>query len=517
MTELVPTAEQEAIFDLAVETKDNLIVQALAGAAKTSTLVMIADRMMKKSTSMLFLAFNKSIATEAQERMPSLCNCSTLNAFGHKAWAQQVGKKYLSVDKKKLYDIMKEKIEEHSKPQQKAFYDGIKELNEAVNYARNYGWIPDGHYEDVGKPVLDDEAFWEGCEYNYSQPDRRLIKVVVLECIAEAFRGHIDFADQVYMPALFSCRFPQYPLVMVDEAQDLSELNHRVLKKIAKKRLIAVGDSRQAIYAFRGALSSSMDILKREFDMRELTLTVSFRCSIAVVQEARWHAPQMEYPDWAVEGSVNFMGTMWDSDHLPASCAILCRNNAPLLSLTMKLLQEGRACEFVGRDVMAGLMKNLKSLGKLTDDAQTLKVAVKKWYRVRGQKVKNPNRVDDEYKCMQIFLAGANNLREAIIAAEKLFSQTGPIRLMTGHKSKGLEFETVFILDKHLLRVQDSGQDGNLLYVMQTRAKDRLTYIETPEKGSAGILERLEQEDFDFIEDPDPDHSHGIIEEADFS
>ncbi|MCL5460465.1 ATP-binding domain-containing protein, partial [Loigolactobacillus coryniformis] len=54
-------------------------------------------------------------------------------------------------------------------------------------------------------------------------------------------------------------------------------------------------------------------------------------------------------------------------------------------------------------------------------------------------------------------------------------TMSGPIQLMTGHKSKGLEFDNVFILDKQLLR--EEGQDKNLLYVMQTRAKETLTYI----------------------------------------
>jgi len=62
---------------------------------------------------------------------------------------------------------------------------------------------------------------------------------------------------------------------------------------------------------------------------------------------------------------------------------------------------------------------------------------------------------------------------------------TGPIKMMTGHKSKGLEFPAVFILDRHLLRILDDGegssknQDRNLLYVMQTRAQKVLTYITT--------------------------------------
>jgi ATP-dependent exoDNAse (exonuclease V) beta subunit len=47
---------------------------------------------------------------------------------------------------------------------------------------------------------------------------------------------------------------------------------------------------------------------------------------------------------------------------------------------------------------------------------------------------------------------------------------------MTGHKSKGLEYDTVFLLDRDLIKIED-GQEKNLLYVCQTRAKKELFYV----------------------------------------
>jgi superfamily I DNA/RNA helicase len=72
--------------------------------------------------------------------------------------------------------------------------------------------------------------------------------------IEQAFRGIIDFDDQIYMPTLFGGSWPQFPLVMIDEAQDLSPINHAMLSKLVKHRLIAVGDPYQSIYGFRGRM-----------------------------------------------------------------------------------------------------------------------------------------------------------------------------------------------------------------------------------------------------------------------
>lgn len=68
---MTPTPEQVAIVEAAKQTNDNLLVSALAGAAKTSTLVLIAKALQKHP--ILCLAFNKRIATEMQERLPGNC------------------------------------------------------------------------------------------------------------------------------------------------------------------------------------------------------------------------------------------------------------------------------------------------------------------------------------------------------------------------------------------------------------------------------------------------------------
>ena len=55
---------------------------------------------------------------------------------------------------------------------------------------------------------------------------------------------------------------------------------------------------------------------------------------------------------------------------------------------------------------------------------------------------------------------------------------------MTGHKSKGLEFHTVFFLDPHLIRTnperntpEQLKQELNLRFVIMTRAQDTLFFV----------------------------------------
>jgi len=84
-------------------------------------------------------------------------------------------------------------------------------------------------------------------------------------------------------------RFNAVAYALLDEAQDTNAVQRALLKSILDSlgRLIAVGDPHQSIYGFRGADHEAMTLLKSGFAMEELALSVSYRCSQAVVKEAQ--------------------------------------------------------------------------------------------------------------------------------------------------------------------------------------------------------------------------------------
>lgn len=467
-----PTPEQALCIEAATSSDQNLIINALAGAAKTSTLVMIAEAL--PSTRILCLAFNKKIALEMQERLPANCEAMTLNSLGFRVWKTIVGRG-CQVDKDKMYNILTSQIQALGDPELiREAYDNFNDLQRAVGFAKQCGYIPDG-YGRQAKPLMGDDDFFDHMEEKLTVWEQDLVRTCIQISLDQAWDGKLDFDDQILMPTVFNAAFPYYPLVLIDEAQDLSALNHATLKKLAKKRLIAVGDPCQAIYGFRGAHEESMDLLRRTFQMKELTLSVSFRCPISIVEHARWRAPHMKYPEWAKSGRVETLVT-WEVEDLPEDAVIICRNNAPIFSLSMKMLIAGRYAEILGNDIGKGLIKIMKKFGQSDMKQAALLQAIAGWEEAKSARTKNPGPVRDRAECMRIFARQGKNLGEAISYAEHVFNSRGPVKLMTGHKSKGLEFDNVYILEKELLR--DEGQDKNLLYVMQTRAKNSLTYID---------------------------------------
>lgn len=477
------TMEQEIIIDAVKSTKDNICINALAGAAKSTTLELICKYV--TGIPILSLAFNKRIADELSKRLPSHVECRTLNSLGHRVWAAAIGKR-LVVDTKKTYNIIKELIDGSPATQRGHLYAFMSDMIKAVEWAKTLGYVPKGKFEG-SKPLINHEDYYDYISSILFEDDPEdfvydVIEEALTVSIKRAYSGTIDYADQLYMPTVFGGVWPRFPLVLVDEAQDLSALNHEMLRQLARTRLIAVGDPWQSIYAFRGAVSSGMGSLVRDFRMAEFTLSVTFRCPISVVKRAQARVPHMKWAPWAAEGKVASLHR-WSETDIPDGSAIICRNNAPLLKMAFSLLRDKRGVHMVGMDIGPSMGKTLSKLGDPSMPREEVHRAINKWETERLSKGKNHASISDKAECLRVFADETDDLAGAIAFVKHIFSVTGPILLMSGHKSKGLEFDTVFHLDPWRIRTNVEGealqQELNVKYVIETRPKKELYLVTT--------------------------------------
>jgi superfamily I DNA/RNA helicase len=477
------TPEQDAIVQMAVESTENFAVIARAGAAKTSTLILIAEAL--PSTDILCLAFNKAIAQEMTERLPSNCESKTLHSLGYKAWWGFIRKK-MTLQQNKMYQILK-KINGRlqDKEEQDEMFELFSETLQIISEAKNAGYLPQ-KYKGHGRSLVDSAEFYDGLAMEPTRLQVAAIDEALNRSFELAFEGELDFDDMIYCPAICSVSWPAPSLTLIDEAQDLSPINHHVLKKLVKnRRIIAVGDPCQAIYGFRGALADSMKQMISRFSMHTLYLTISFRCSRKVTQNAHWLAPDMRSPEWAVEGEVSRPIT-WETSMLQDGDAILCRNNAPLFRMAFILLEQDRLPEVAGRDIAKPLIKVMDKLGAPEMPAHGALEQLARWEKKQLDRAREGARggIHDKAECIRILLSKGDTLGGAIQYLNHLMQRDGRIYLMTIHKSKGLEFDRVFFLDSFLCRIERD-QDANLKYVAETRAKNSLTYIMTEGLGGS--------------------------------
>jgi superfamily I DNA/RNA helicase len=474
---LKPTDEQLHILDLVRTSSAPLMINALAGTGKTSTLRMIDNQIAGKE-GILYLVFNKRNQEEASEtdsdgnsKFNSTTTIRTLNSQGHRMFAAQIGKK-LVLDGQKTQNLLRSAIGELHGPDKTEAWENYSVIINSVGRAKALGYIPDGKFP-TGRRLVSAKDFFCCTEEILSDLARELVDRVLCESIQTAFRGNIDYNDQLYMPTLFGTSFPKFPIVLVDEAQDLSPINHEMLSRLTThSRTIAVGDPWQSIYNFRGAVQDGMSALREKFNMVECDLSISFRCPEAIVKAVHWHVPKLK---WSKPGGRAGKILNPTLRGFPDNSAIICRNNAPLFSLGLRLLAAKRSVSIAGSDIGPKIVGIMRKLGDESDSKVKVLDEIEAW---REDKLsKQSTTADDTADCMRVFASFGETLSQALGYAEHLFAQKGGIHLLTGHKSKGLEWHTVYHMDPSLCG--DFDQDKNLRYVITTRAADTLYEFET--------------------------------------
>jgi superfamily I DNA/RNA helicase len=182
---------------------------------------------------------------------------------------------------------------------------------------------------------------------------------------------------------------------------------------------------------------------------------------------------------------------------------IICRNNAPIVSQAYKLIRHRVPVFVKGRDIGKGILTLIESLKSET--VRGLNSDLNIWFAQQTQILQENDpdnddaqqRLEDRFATLMVFIGenSDNSIASLIDDVETVLcirgndksdksAMKGKVVLSTIHKSKGLEADTVFILDEHLL-YKMSGDEGtwthtqekNLEYVAITRAKNRLVYI----------------------------------------
>lgn len=467
---IVPTDEQQAIIEH-VKTKGcaNLLVRAYAGTGKTTILEMIQNA--SKTKPMLCLAFNKRIAVEMEKRFQSSTAVRTFNGLGHRIWAQAVGNLRLNTDKSK--ELFRAAQDEYSGEDRKAIGDAYFEIIGGVAKAKALGYVPEGKFP-TAKPLLDRREFHRSLDDRPSPIVAEVLDSILVASIKAAYSGYIDFNDQIYMPAVFGGTFPRFPAVVVDEYQDLNPTNIAMLKKLVTGWVGAVGDDFQCIYGFRGARSGALDEFREFFKATEKTISITFRCPQKVVEAARFRVP--EYKWVRTGGSVERL-LFLAADKIPDGATILCRNNAPLFRAAFGLLASTRSVKVAGSDIGPKIVRMLTKLGGEEDSKDKVLSAITVWRDKKLETSQAPTTIHDMADCMRVFANFGTTLGQAIAYANHLFAQQGTINMMTIHKSKGGEWDHVYLLDPYL--IGDDDQELNLRYVAITRAKESFSEIDS--------------------------------------
>ncbi|MBB5984018.1 UvrD-helicase domain-containing protein [Kribbella solani] len=467
---LRPTGQQAAIVD-AFAAGGNLVVEAGAGTGKTSTL-RLAALTMPPGRRGIYVAFNKSVATEAKKKFPGSVLCSTAHSLAYQAH----GKHYRDrlngprVPAREAARIMRITHSlELSDATGKRVLDAVSLARIASNTVDRFCQSADTGITRYHVPAVN------GVDGTAREALQEFVVPVAQKMWAElqGRTGRLRYSHDVYLKQ-WALSEPSLntDVVFFDEAQDANPVIAKVVQA-QQAQLVAVGDSNQAIYQWRGAI----DALESWPANTRLQLTQSWRFGDAIAAEAnKWLT--------AIGARLRLSGTASVQSTvgpLPAPDAVLCRTNAEAMSQAMKAMDAGT------RVALVGGASSIKSMAEAALDLQRGKTtqhpelcAFTSWREVQDYVDQ-----DEAGSDLKVFvrLVDDHGPDELIRAADRLVRESAAqLTISTAHKAKGREWHRVKIADDFRQpKATDDGQPGELpradamlAYVAVTRAQHQL-------------------------------------------
>jgi superfamily I DNA/RNA helicase len=480
--EFTPTPEQDMIT-VAADTGENVVVTAVAGSGKTSTLKLIAKS--RPSTRFLYLAFGKDIQTEAEKSFPANVECRTAHSIAyqyvkdtHPALMAKMRNDPKPWDVPRILGVPTHTpFEDTTEHITRVFTtDTRSKVGENVTPIINATVTKFCHTADT--QITERHVPREFADYG----DQAIFARFIVKYAAKAWadltspNGALKFGHDHYLKVWsLDCPVLNAECILFDEAQDADPAISHVVEN-QPSQVIMVGDASQAIYGWRGAV----DALSNFEAPHRLTLTQSFRFGQAIADFANRFLGHLSAPvrvigNEAKDSAINVL------DHADA---ILCRTNAGVIEYAMDMLALGK------RVAIAGGTKELVSFIRAADKLMKIEAGTvngfvahpelgqfKTWTDA-VEHAGGPDGGDIRIKVKLVQNYGAEKLLDVLgnlLDVKTADPADYDVVISTAHKAKGLEWDSVKIGQDFKLPTEagelPSDADLMLMYVAVTRAK----------------------------------------------
>lgn len=493
--------EQKAIFDFAEHGIQNMIVQAVAGAGKTTTLVECANRI-KPDKKVMLLAHNRSTRDTLVEKIGDKKNIKvyTIHGLAYRMFVEHFefnpnidDNKYRNYINKNIDEIGSDVYFSLSKNSRMIYKSNVFDL---LNKARHNLKKSERELKRLAEKkynmilVADECAFVNKIlEWGFNKTDV------------------VDFQDLLWYPSQYGYFTKIYTsdIIMLDEAQDASIAQQDVISRCFKRetRMFSFGDKDQLINSWAGSDTDSFDHLKDTTQFRrdsvEFPLTTNYRCGTRIIAYAKQYTNNnIHAKDGAQEGSVNFETHIND---IKNGDMVLCRNISPLMDFYRICVANGKKTCFKGEELGKSLITAIDcSYGntpkEILDSMKRRLIATWDFFTEetgldKKETMTNPIIISllDNIKAVENFPKTVETREDVEKFINDIFSneEEGGIQLSTIHRAKGLEADNVFIICPSLIpsRLAESKweieEERHLQYVMCTRAKNSLNFVSETE------------------------------------
>ncbi|HAK89776.1 MAG TPA: hypothetical protein DHV16_01880 [Nitrospiraceae bacterium] len=495
--------------------EDNLLVVAGPGTGKTLTIVRRIAYLVNQGVSpenILAVTFTNRAAREMKERANALLGSEAYRAFigtfhllGLKIVRQLAQDNFAICNRDEQINILKEILEGTKTKAQEA----AGEISRIKNFLEDANGEMSGIYEAYQSTLSAKSAL------DFDDLILKPIHMFKDEAILRQYQG-------------------MFSHIIVDEYQDINPAQYRLLKLLAGDRadVCAVGDSDQAIYAFRGADIENFLNFEKDFKgAKRIALIENYRSTgtilnasgsmiksnlkridkkLGTARESGRPITMISAPDEKAEGEfivkeiearigctshynmyAHGSNAACDGSYSFSDFAVIFRTNAQAKAVEEVFMESGIPYQVIGR-------KNLRQRKEIEDTISYMRSII------------DPSGDAGKEE-------GAS-LEETLLAEDDFFDpKADAITLMTMHMAKGLEFRVVFIagveygLIPYTLNKDDADieEERRLFYVGMTRAKDELFLIHARNRFLYG--QKLNQPASPFMKDIPKDLIQDVV------
>ena len=509
--EFTPSPYQQKIFDFIIHGNGNAVISAKAGAGKTFTAVE-SMKLINPKNKVMFLAFNKGIADELNEKLENYKNVEvrTSHSLGFAMLNRNVDGEII-LDEYKYRRYLKEHITEltsifSQKITRAEYINYIDSITDLIDFAR-YNLAQSS--EEVKRLAIkyDIPTSFDECD----------VVVKMLEW-GKTELNCVDFTDMVWLPVecSMSARGFQKDFIFIDECQDQSLMSIQLFLKCFKRgtRFIACGDEKQTINTFNGSSEEAFEYMKNYPKTTLFELPICYRCPKKIVKLAQDIVSEIQPREDAIEGEIV---ADCRTSILRSGDMVICRSKAPLVMVYNKLLSKNVPCFIKGQEFGAELKKLINDI-----DVEEINMSLKEdgvFVRLYDNLFEQRNKLMvssgmdyqdatlssyitnlyDMIKTLEILGKHYTTKADLLSHIDEMFNENnGGIILSTIHKAKGLEADNVYILcyssmpSKLAKKKWEKEAEENLIYVAFTRAKRRLGFISENEIKPYGISQGVD-------------------------
>lgn len=330
--------EQKAVlFEVMKPNSSFVKIMAIAGSGKTFLLKAITDIVKPKNA--LYLAYNKSIATESSKKFDKQrVTCSTTHSLAYHYIVKRIGYVLCSdITGRSLINITMR------------YPEDIQKNKERLEYYNDFLMHLDYARKDLITAIISKFLLSKHIKLiDYVQEEFLDIlepeEIVIASAYVNMMKDKLVPITHSFYLKMFhiflyleKIKIDQYDLVMLDEAGDINEVTLEIFNLIKSDKKIMVGDDQQNIYSFNSTING---FKATENKGTTFDLSRSFRVSEDIAEYVEPFCKKY------LNNDMVFKGVSYKEDDLPPenqrSIAFIFRTNAGLVDKMLDLERNGK-------------------------------------------------------------------------------------------------------------------------------------------------------------------------------